>query len=89
MANEDIDRFCEDGLLQKDYRKRYEEFLTGVKVATRGKNTIKDSSCYKLETYHDRHVQISRGVTEGVHCQKEVGKLQINPYNDTTVFSRA
>ena len=55
MANEDIDKFCEDGLLQKDYRKRYEEFLTSVKIATRGKNTIKDSSCYKLETYHDTY----------------------------------
>ena len=55
MANEDIDKFCEDGLLLKDYRNRYKEFLTSVKVATRGKNTIKDSSCYKLETYHDTY----------------------------------
>ena len=55
MANEDIDKFCEDGLLLKDYRNRYKEFLTSVKIATRGKNTIKDSSCYKLETYHDTY----------------------------------
>ena len=55
MANEDIDKFCEDVLLLKDYKKRYKEFFTSVKIATRGKNTIKDSSCYKLETYHDTY----------------------------------
>ena len=42
-------------MLLKDHRNRYEGFLTRVKVATRWKSTVKDSSRYKLETYHDTY----------------------------------
>lgn len=47
MANKDIEEFCKGGFLLIDYRKHYEEFLTGVKAATKWKNTV----C-KLETCH-------------------------------------
>ena len=52
---ENIDKFCKDPLLQRELKKRYQTFLTEVKVPTRWKETVKDRSGYKLQESHETY----------------------------------
>ena len=52
---ENIDTFCKDPLLRREFNKRCQTFLTEVKVPTRWKETVKDRSGYKLQESHETY----------------------------------